>query len=672
MSKADKILVKEIFDSLIDNPQAVELGTFGREDLQDIAQRIPYIKGIKNAFNIALKIKHEFPFDELELRDAKNRSLFSLAIAQSWFLEEIGISSYHGDLSSFAVLIGTNYSLNINIHQITNDLSKYYPAFQKYSINVNTFLPIEYNRIFEKWPELERLGSAPVMSKKCLILITRISNPTLRPWISFQDLPDFKTLKPYVEDLVSRNLVNDNPAASDLLGCLKNETLKKFIVSQGLIPPTRKQDLVEFIKKHCTDIKIKELIENENVVTLPLQQNIINLNEFRQYVFNEMNRLNLYSLWIRVMNQQTHIANSNQPEKGKNIQAKVWSLQDFLNENDHRIVNLKGDDLFGGFRKHEKEIFTKYWDSTCEEFLQKAIEENRKKFPDTAVIREVVKYWQQSGSLDTIKEATPIWHTLLLIFVEKKLLQDKYYQLEPIELTCAGCGKKFLKSSIFIRTAVKVEMNIQFCYSCYVGILYEGGVDRKQLVPEKDSMLRCLFELCQETSFIPTKGIMTNFPLPSYPTEKQILIGRMLLKMPPFETYVSAFGSWLASLLEAKVINKYLETQRGIQCLAEDEHICLSLGEKIIDDWLYKHSIQHEKEVLYLQDAELNPQKKLRADWRVGNVFIEYAGMMEDGNYYAKMQRKQRLAEKLKFTLIILEPEDITSLDFNLGFLKAN
>jgi hypothetical protein len=215
-------------------------------------------------------------------------------------------------------------------------------------------------------------------------------------------------------------------------------------------------------------------------------------------------------------------------------------------------------------------------------------------------------------------------------------------------------------------------MNIQFCYRCYVDILYEGGEDRKRVIPEKATMLSSLFELCQETSFIPTKKIMKDFPLPSTPTEKQIQIGRLLLKMPHFETYVSTFGSWLASLVQAKVIDKYLETPRGIQCVAEDEHVCLSLGEKTIDDWLHKHGIHHEKEVLYLQDAELNPQKLLRADWKVGNIFIEYAGMMQDGNYYANVQRKQRLAEKLNFTLIILEPEDIKSIDFKLGFLKAN
>jgi len=79
----------------------------------------------------------------------------------------------------------------------------------------------------------------------------------------------------------------------------------------------------------------------------------------------------------------------------------------------------------------------------------------------------------------------------------------------------------------------------------------------------------------------------------------------------------------LASLEKAGVLKDgYMQTARGIQCLANDGHLCLSLGEKEIDDWLSSRNIPHEKEIRYPYDPELNPSELQRCDWKIGDLYV--------------------------------------------------
>jgi len=106
------------------------------------------------------------------------------------------------------------------------------------------------------------------------------------------------------------------------------------------------------------------------------------------------------------------------------------------------------------------------------------------------------------------------------------------------------------------------------------------------------------------------------------------------------------FGSWLKALIEAEVLEDGARrTSRGTQCLAKDGHVCLSLGEKTIDDLLHSHGITHEKEYPY-------PERDFRADFLVDGVFIEYFGLTGDPDYDAKTRLKQRICKKHEIKLI--------------------
>jgi len=101
--------------------------------------------------------------------------------------------------------------------------------------------------------------------------------------------------------------------------------------------------------------------------------------------------------------------------------------------------------------------------------------------------------------------------------------------------------------------------------------------------------------------------------------------------------------------------NETRRTGRGIQCLAKDGHVCLSLGEKTIDDTLNTLRIHHEKEGPY-------PEGHFRADFVVKDVFIEYFGLSGDTTYDERTTLKQEICKKHGIQLISIYAEDLASL----------
>ncbi len=115
------------------------------------------------------------------------------------------------------------------------------------------------------------------------------------------------------------------------------------------------------------------------------------------------------------------------------------------------------------------------------------------------------------------------------------------------------------------------------------------------------------------------------------------------------------FNSWLAALIDAGVLEDGTrKTSRGIQTLAKDRHVCLSLGEKTIDDFLFDRGIPHEKEPRY-------PIGNFRADFLVNGIFIEYFGLAGNPDYDAKIKKKMKICLDFGISLISIYPSDLIS-----------
>jgi hypothetical protein len=98
----------------------------------------------------------------------------------------------------------------------------------------------------------------------------------------------------------------------------------------------------------------------------------------------------------------------------------------------------------------------------------------------------------------------------------------------------------------------------------------------------------------------------------------------------------------------------------GTRVLAEDGHLCFSLPEKDIDDFLSHNDLAHSKEVSY-------PGSRLRADWEVfggqGRVFVEYFGLVGRPDYDEKVKQKIEHARSHGIELVSIYPSsDWTSV----------
>lgn len=209
-------------------------------------------------------------------------------------------------------------------------------------------------------------------------------------------------------------------------------------------------------------------------------------------------------------------------------------------------------------------------------------------------------------------------------------------------------------------------LEINFCpkhllsksYNTLVTDYFAVKDDREQEILKKQisSLLKKLIDVL---GFIPERNFHETFSyLDNLEQTKFEETVKILNEMPSFDGYKKVYGSWLQALDAAGVIEGGIrKTSRGYACLAKDGHECFSLGEKIIDDYLYTHNIPHEKEPYYPGG------RKFRADWKVGLYFIEFWGLEGDEDYDKKIEEKKSTAHQYQIPLIEINVEDLQDLE---------
>lgn len=131
----------------------------------------------------------------------------------------------------------------------------------------------------------------------------------------------------------------------------------------------------------------------------------------------------------------------------------------------------------------------------------------------------------------------------------------------------------------------------------------------------------------------------------------------------PFHTVAKEmFGSWAHLLSEAGLLEERASGYGGHQSIATDGHLCLSLGERAICEFLNKNHITHSKEPLYPQDPKLNVNGLLRADFLIGDLWVEFAGRMDNPAYAERMKIKSKLAKKYDLKWLKLERSTVEDL----------
>jgi len=199
---------------------------------------------------------------------------------------------------------------------------------------------------------------------------------------------------------------------------------------------------------------------------------------------------------------------------------------------------------------------------------------------------------------------------------------------------------------------------VNVCKKCFIKCFsdYKRGNEKYHL-----DKLYSLFLLINK---IPTQDFESYFYL--FKDKESIKKLILLLKKTRSPSgFKEEFGSFFAALVKSNIIPKgSKKLVIGTMLLSNDNHLCLSLVEKEIDDYLFSKGISHKKEVYY-------PNSKMRCDWEIfienykKRIFIEYFGLINNPDYAKKAEEKKKIAKNNNILLIDIYPKDDWILKIN-------
>ena len=233
-------------------------------------------------------------------------------------------------------------------------------------------------------------------------------------------------------------------------------------------------------------------------------------------------------------------------------------------------------------------------------------------------------------------------------------------------LECENCGKKI------IRTPHAISPHNYCSHSCAVIVVNKDWSDRRNGAILKCANCKKNFKkwligsnkkycskLCQTEDTLYTKEkllkIIKNMAkkLKRVPTRREFWGG-------VDKACVRLFGSWNKAVSVAGLIPNRSHDNRMYKRIiskAKDGHLCDSVSEVLIDNWLYKNKIIHEKDIQY-------PSTHHKADWKLFSkdkqIFVEYFGLANDSPRYDRsIKEKKMLCKRQNISLIPVYPKDL-------------
>ncbi len=160
------------------------------------------------------------------------------------------------------------------------------------------------------------------------------------------------------------------------------------------------------------------------------------------------------------------------------------------------------------------------------------------------------------------------------------------------------------------------------------------------------------------TKMLVSLGLRTKTPLRI--REFSAVIAGMPRELPGFD---SPLHFMKAAGYESLAHNP---KSRGKKSISTCNHICLSLGERDICEYLAASGFEHTREPSYgpLTGAiGVTEFGGMRGDFLVGKTVIEFAGLAGNAEYDAKMELKQKLCREYGIDLIVVLPSDLARLE---------
>ncbi|HRJ57849.1 MAG TPA: hypothetical protein PLV64_16275 [Anaerolineales bacterium] len=315
----------------------------------------------------------------------------------------------------------------------------------------------------------------------------------------------------------------------------------------------------------------------------------------------------------------------------------------------------------------------KWWNLSLDELLATQISKWQWVWYWT-ITDEIIKITPPSTIEDWIK-SDPLcskysWHNILMNFSSARAEQLGLTKSirKPQKKKCPLCSNDFIEDSLPMPIIERLGIDrLDFCSPCLKDLIFQGS--GKNTVSQK-KIIKYIQDLVTLIGRVPPQNFGERVgDLLDLTNDERLALLQLFTKKPNEKSVKQKLGSWLNALIQAGVLEDGTRrASRGIQTIAKDGHICLSLGEKTIDEYLYSHGIFHEKEPRY-------PEGNFRADFKVGDTFIEYFGLTGNPEYDTKTKEKIHLCKKHNITLIAIYPEDLVSqkkLEDKLSILISN
>lgn len=216
---------------------------------------------------------------------------------------------------------------------------------------------------------------------------------------------------------------------------------------------------------------------------------------------------------------------------------------------------------------------------------------------------------------------------------------------------CASCGERFVESSVPPRRLSGPGCeSIPYCRVCIDCV--ESG--RTHVSPSE--ILSYLHDVFAEFSCVPTAD--WNFALhASSAPQKRARAFQLLARRPSREAVKAAFGGWFQVLVAAGIVDGEGEPgYLGTRSVPTDGHVCLSMGERTICELLTSAGIEHVHEPRY-------PESMMRADFKIGDSFVEYLGLAGRQDYDEKTRRKKAHAKLHSLQLELVYPRQLGDQD---------
>ena len=243
-------------------------------------------------------------------------------------------------------------------------------------------------------------------------------------------------------------------------------------------------------------------------------------------------------------------------------------------------------------------------------------------------------------------------------------------------LNCENCGK------IFLRYPKNISPHNYCSQSCAAKInnikypkrkaklkICENIKCDKKFKPGEGNLKYCSMKCRREAERKYTPQQLINIIKRNVQELKRIPAKRELKEID--DICRKYFGSWNNAIIAAGFQPNRSHSQRMYKrtnTIASDGHLCDSVSEALIDNWLTENNIFHEKNAPY-------PKTNSKADWAIFvggcKIFVEYFGLANDSPRYDRtIDKKKRLCRKYKIKLIEIYPQDIYPKKFFNSKLK--